>query len=751
MRLQINRWRIGLSIGLLTVMCVWWSRGTAEPAALPTAAERAQLPPDGGPHYNRLVFERSPYLLQHATNPIDWYPWGEEALSRARQEDKPIFLSIGYSTCHWCHVMEKESYADADVALLMNQYFIAIKVDREERPDLDQLYIEVCQRMTQDCGWPLNVVLMPDQRPFFVGTYFPREERYGRQGMLQLLPAIHEVWRTHRQEVEQLAERVVAALQARPRHATVPELAKASLDLTYAHLSQLFDPQHGGIGGAPKFPKPLMLQFLLRYWKRTGAPQALHIVETTLQAMRRGGIYDHIGLGFHRYATDTAWRVPHFEKMLYDQALLLMLYSEAYQATGKMQYAHTAREIATYVLRDMTAPEGGFYSAEDADSEGQEGTFYLWSVAEIQDVLAVEDAALFNRVFNITPEGNSHEGGKKGRNVPHLTADLDTLAAEMQVPSAALQARLEASRQRLFAARKQRTHPLKDDKVLTDWNGLMIAALAKAGQALDEPSYITVARRAADFILQKLRDPQGRLLKRYRAGESGLPAHINDYAYVIWGLLDLYEATFEVSYLQTAIDLQHTMLQYFWDAKDGGFFYTAHDAEPLLIRAKDGQDMSLPSGNSVAALNLLRLERMTTNTAFAEKASASMRAFAPEVALYPSLYALLMSALDFALGPSFEIVISGRHDSPDTQAMLRALRQVFLPNKVVVFRPADVETPAISTVAPYTQAQTPLQGQATAYVCQNYVCNRPTTDPQAMLAALGLSASSDRGTTPSRP
>jgi hypothetical protein len=700
------------------------------------------LPPDGGPHYNRLVFETSPYLLQHATNPVDWYPWGEEAFAKARRENKPIFLSIGYSTCHWCHVMERESYADPDVARLMNQYFVAIKVDREERPDLDHIYMDVCQRLSQHCGWPLNVVMTPDRKPFFVGTYFPRDGRFGRPGMLQLLPALNKAWQTRRQDVERLAARVVAALRKRPANASQKPLDKAILRLTYERLMRLYDAEHGGIGGPPKFPKPLMLAFLLRYWKRTAEAYALDMVETTLRAMRRGGIYDHIGFGFHRYATDAQWLVPHFEKMLYNQALLLMLYTEAYQATGKELYAQTAREIATYVLRDMTAPEGGFYSAEDADSEGGEGKFYLWTAAEIRDLLGEADAALFLRVFDISPAGNFREGA----NILHLTADLQTLAVALQMPERELRGRLEVSRQRLFAARQQRPHPFKDDKILTDWNGLMIAALAKAGRVLEEPTYVAAARRAADFVLQTLRDHQGRLVKRYRAGEAGLSAHINDYAYVIWGLLDLYEAVFDVRYLQTAITLQKLMLQYFWDDTQGGFFYTASDGEPLLARTKAIRDLALPSGNSVAALNLLRLERMTANTNFARKASALLQAFSAQVAQYPSFHTMLMSALDFALGPAFEVVISGTPGSPDTLAMLRALRRPFLPNKVVIFRPGDILTPPIVRLAPYTRFQRPLHGKATAYVCQNYICDKPTTDPQAMLAALERPAQGSEGT-----
>ncbi len=735
-----------MSTGILVCLLAWWhpgwtqsTQGSETHATLPSQAERTKLPPDGGPHYNRLVFERSPYLLQHATNPIAWYPWGEAAFSKAQREGKPIFLSIGYSTCHWCHVMERESFADADVARLMNQYFVAIKVDREERPDIDNVYMEVCQRMSQHCGWPLNLILTPDRKPFFASTYIPRQARFGRPGMLELLPRVNTVWRTRYQEVIQLADRVVAALEEPPATVSAgPALDQATLDLTYAHLAQLYDATHGGFGMAPKFPKPLMLSFLLRYWKRTGEPKALAMVEHTLRAMRRGGIYDHVGFGFHRYATDAEWLVPHFEKMLYNQALLLMLYTEAYQATQKALYAQTAREIATYVLRDMTAPEGGFYSAEDADSEGEEGTFYLWTAEQIRSVLGEDEAALFIQVFNLAPGEDGKPGVVQKHNIPHLTEDFATIATRLQMSEEALRNRLEASRQRLIAVRKTRPHPFKDDKILTDWNGLMIAALAKAGQALQEPAYIVAAQRAADFVLATLRNAQGRLLKRYRDDEAALPGHVDDYAYVVWGLLDLYEATFAVRYLQAAIELQQIMLQYFWDHQQGGFFYTASDSERLLKRSKDTRDMSIPSGNSVATLNLLRLERMTANTMFADRAAALLQAFAAQVARSPSSHTLLMSALDFALGPAFEVVISGHRDRPDTLTMLRALRQPFLPNKVVIFRPGDTPAPPIGELAPFTKTQKPLHGKATAYVCQNFICNRPTTTPQAMLATLGL-------------
>ena len=731
-------------VAILMLWIGWpsvWTAAAGLSQTLPSKAELAKLPPDGGEHYNRLVFEQSPYLLQHAANPVDWYPWGEAAFDKARRENKLIFLSIGYSTCHWCHVMERESFADAEVAKLMSAYFVAVKVDREERPDIDSVYMQVCQHTSPSCGWPLNVILTPDRKPFFVSAYLPKQERFGRPGMLTLLPRVHRIWSERQGEVENLANRVVAALQATPdARVASRHVDQTTLKLAYQQLATLYDAKHGGIGPAPKFPKPLMLSYLLRYWKRAGDPNALEMVEHTLQAIRRGGIYDHVGFGFHRYATDEVWLLPHFEKMLYNQALLLMVYTEAYQATGRALYAQTAHEIAAYVLRDMTSPESGFYSAEDADSEGEEGIFYLWTTAEVEQILGATEAALFKDVYGLKPEGNfqPERGEAAQQNIPHLSAELAETAKRLQLSEADLRQRLEASRKQLFAVRKTRIHPFKDDKILTDWNGLMIAAFAKAGQALEAPAYVEAATKAADFLLRNLRDADGRLYKRYRQGQAGLTAHVNDYAYVIWGLLELYEAAFETSYLRAAIDLQHLMLKGFWDEQHSGFFDAAHDSEKLLIRRKSTYDMSLPSGNSVAAFNLLRLERMTADTTFADKAAALFSAFSGELGGSPSSHTMMISALDFALGPSFEVVISGHPGSPDTEAMLSALRQRFLPHKVVVFRPSDMPAPPIVDLAPFTRTQKPLQGKATAYVCQNYICNRPTTDPQAMLNALGV-------------
>ena len=501
-------------------------------------------------HRNRLAAEKSPYLLQHADNPVDWYPWGPEAFEKARMENKPIFLSIGYSTCHWCHVMEHESFEDEQVAKLLNETFVCIKVDREERPDIDQVYMTVCQMMTGSGGWPLTVITTPDKKPFYVGTYFPRESRFGRIGMMDLVPRIKQAWADDPDELLAHARRISDSLQQ-----TVPSSPgqmpdETSLALAYQQLSGIFDRANGGFGNSPKFPTPHNLVFLLHYHKRAPEQNSLKMVEQTLQAMRAGGIYDHIGFGFHRYSTDSRWLVPHFEKMLYDQALLAMAYTQAYQATADARYSQTAREIISYVLRDMTDTGGGFYSAEDADSEGGEGKFYLWTSDEVGDCLTPDEADLVRKVFNISREGNFSEeatGERTGRNILHLTDNLDTFAEDLSISQKELQERLEAARGKLFQYRQKRIHPHKDDKILTDWNGLMIAALAQAGRALDETEYTEAAEKAADFILTNLRRPDGRLLHRYRDGNAGIDAHLDDYAFLTWAMLELYETTFNIS------------------------------------------------------------------------------------------------------------------------------------------------------------------------------------------------------------
>lgn len=686
---------------------------------------------------NRLASEKSPYLLQHASNPVNWYPWGEEAFAKARAEKKPVFLSIGYSTCHWCHVMAHESFEDEEVARLMNDTFVSIKVDREERPDIDGVYMTACQLMTGSGGWPLSIVMTPEKKPFFAATYIPRESRFGRIGMLDLVPRIKEIWAQRQAEVRESAEEIAAALGRCSQGTAGAELGAPVLTLAFEQLAARFDIEHGGFGDAPKFPTPHHLLFLLRYWKRTREGAALQMVEKTLERMRRGGIWDHVGFGFHRYSTDRQWLVPHFEKMLYDQALTAMAYIEAYQATGKAEYEKTAREIFTYILLDMTAAEGGFFSAEDADSEGEEGKFYLWTEDEIRAALNGEEGNLAIAIFNVSRDGNYRQeagGLRTGRNILHLRESMGELARRLGISEPQLQQRLGKIRERLFEHRTQRPHPHRDDKILTDWNGLMIAALAKAAQAFDEGEYAAVARRAADFLLTHMRTPDGRLLHRYREGQAAIQGSADDYAFLIWGLIELYEATFEARYLEAALELNKQFIAHFWDDASGGFWATPDDGEEILFRRKEIYDGAVPSANSVAMLNLLRIARLTGDATMEERADHTARAFSGEVSQSPAAYTFLMCGASFALGPAHEVIIAGNPVSEDTRAMLRALRRGFHPNTVALLRPIEKGSSEIDRLAGFAAGYGALDGRATAYVCTNYQCHSPTTDPTEMIA-----------------
>ncbi len=694
-----------------------------------------------GRRSNRLIREVSPYLIQHAHNPVDWWPWCGEALERALLDDKPIFLSIGYSTCHWCHVMERESFEDPEVARSLNEAFVCIKVDREERPDIDSLYITACQMMTGHGGWPLTILATPDCKPFFAATYLPKESRFGRMGLRELIAHIQNLWQNHRDELLRSSEKVTAVLR-RPSDPVSgdEELGEELIHRAYRQLSEGFDERHGGFGGAPKFPIPHQLMFLLRYWKRTGDPQALGMVSKTLQAMRLGGIYDHIGFGFHRYSTDERWLLPHFEKMLYDQATLALAYLEAYQATGLDEHAQTAREVFKYVLRDLKSPEGGFASAEDADSEGEEGRFYVWTEEEIRRLLPPEDAALVIQAFGVHPNGNYVEeatGRTMGKNVLHLEKPLSEFSNELGIAESELRERLESARRVLFSTRERRVRPLKDEKVLTDWNGLMIAALARGAQVLGDPCYAEAAASAADFLLSNLWDERGRLLHRYRDGEAAIPGFLDDYAFLIWGLIELYEAAFDARHLKSALELNDVLLKRFWDEEHGGFYFTADDVESVLARRKEIYDGALPSGNAVAMLNLLRLGRMAARPDLEEKAARIARSFSTLIAASPTAHTQLLIALDFALGPSYEIVIAGDPKADGTRELLRALQGRFVPNRVVLLRPtAGDELSEIVEIAPFLQGMEGFSNETTAYVCRNYQCDLPTSDPRELLELL---------------
>ncbi len=722
---------------------------------------------------NRLIHEKSPYLLQHADNPVDWYSWGEEAFKKARQEDKPIFLSIGYSTCHWCHVMEHESFEDPAVAELLNRHFVSIKVDREERPDLDSLYMQAVMQMTGQGGWPLSAFLTPEGKPFHGGTYFPPEDRWGQPGFKSVLRGVAQAWSDRREEILHSSEALTEALRAGGALAAGGgnPLTEETLTQALQVFSNSYDQEHAGFLPAPKFPRSPALSLLLRIWKRMGDADALRMAEETLRAMAAGGMYDHLGGGFHRYSTDAQWFLPHFEKMLYDQALLAVTYLEAHQATAKPEYAQVAREIFEYVLREMADPQGGFYSAEDADSEAagvreanpkkQEGAFYVWSAEELNKVLGAERAEVIGFLYGVQPGGNVfHDpmGEFQGKNVLHRRHDLEEAARRFGKTKEQIQALLSEAKDQLFQARSRRPRPHRDDKILTDWNGLMISALALGSRVLEEPRYAQAARKAADFLLGRMvrsdgrpfgstahpelvparggsasggegkRSAQGRLLHRYREGEAGILGTLEDHAFLAHGLFDLYQATFETKYLAQAKRLAQEMIRLFWDEQNGGFFLTGSDAEALLVRQKEIYDGAIPSGNSVAALVLLRLGRLTTERSFEEKARKLLEGFSGPVRQHPDGYPQLLIALDFALGPSREIVLAGQPEAFGMTAMIRAVYRRFLPNKVVALHPPGKAGEEIETLAPFLKGQATLEGNPTAYVCRNYACSLPTTD-----------------------
>jgi len=686
---------------------------------------------------NKLVNEQSPYLLQHAYNPVDWYPWSEEAFEKARIENKPIFLSIGYSTCHWCHVMEKESFEDEEVAKLMNEAFVSIKVDREERPDIDGIYMTVCQILTGSGGWPLTIVMTPEKKPFFAGTYFPKLGRYGRAGMMELIPQLSELWNSKNDDILKSAEEISHALINSSKFSGDEILSSEILDQAFNELSRRFDPENGGFGKSPKFPTPHSLTFLLRYWKKNNNEDALAIVEKTLKEMRLGGIYDHIGFGFHRYSTDPQWLVPHFEKMLYDQALLAIAYIEAYQATKNELFENTVKEILEYVNRDMRSKKGGFYSAEDADSEGEEGKYYLWTVDEVRAILK-DDADLFLEIFNCEPAGNwidPMHGGKVGTNILHLQTTMDEYSSKSNVSTGILEIKIALAQKQLLEAREKRIHPHKDDKILTDWNGLMISAFAKAAQVFDEKKYIEIAESTAKFILNHMTLQNGRLLHRYRNGNADIAGNLDDHAFLIAALLDLYETTFSVDHLIDALKLNDDLIKYFWDENDGAFFFTATDSEKLLVRQKEIYDGAIPSGNSIALLNLVRLYRFTGRTEFEVKASQMIKTFSQLIKTSPSAYTQFLSALDFYIGPSKEILLVG-NDDEKVKRFLRILREIFIPNKVIIYKDDRMED-KLSKAAEFTKSYQSLNG-AEAYICENFSCRLPVTSEKDLIALLSF-------------
>lgn len=665
---------------------------------------------------NRLIDEKSPYLLRHAYNPVDWYPWGEEAFARARAEDKPVFLSIGYSTCHWCHVMARESFEDKEIAALLNELFIAVKVDREERPDIDAIYMQACQAIAGQGGWPLSVFLTPDKKPFYAGTYFPPTGRFGRPGFKELLQLISDQYQRAPEKIADVASKIAAGLKPR---ATAPgELGEEAVHTCFHQLQQAFDDKYGGFGIAPKFPTPHNLMFLLRYHRWTKAPAALEMATATLDAMANGGIYDHLGYGFCRYSTDRKWLIPHFEKMLYDNALLAIAYTEGWQVTGRQRYMTVAREILDYCQRVLAGPGGSFLSAEDADSEGVEGKFYAWEAGEIMEILGREQGQLFCEAYNISEKGNF-----EGKNIPNLIdTDLTQVANYHNIEPELFKSMLESSRQKLFAVREERVHPHKDDKVLTAWNALMISALALAARTFGEEEYLLRAKAAYAFIEDNLTE-SGRLLVRWRQGEAKYRAYIDDYAYLLWACNELYATTWDLSWLARARELAAHMLALFWD-EEGGFYFYGSDGEELISKPKEIYDGAMPSGNSVAARELMRLARLTGDTELQEVAEKIIRAFASQVLHYPAGHTHLLQALLLALVPGREAVVVGELDHPEIRQLLQEVQRSFLP-EVSVLAAADPQE--LAHVAPFTAGIKSTLGTQ-VYLCQNNACGLPETD-----------------------
>ena len=682
-------------------------------------------------HTNRLINETSPYLLQHAHNPVDWYPWGEDALAKAKSENKPILLSIGYSACHWCHVMEHESFENEDIATLMNENFVNIKVDREERPDLDQIYMNAVQMMTHHGGWPMTVFLTPEGVPFYGGTYFPPEDRYNMPGFPRVLISLAEAYRERPNDVAETAASVVKELERlsiarESSDLLTPEL----LDSAYRGIVKNYDPVNGGFGGAPKFPPAMSLEFLLRTYHRTGQPQALEIVSHTCRKMAEGGIYDQLGGGFHRYSTDARWLVPHFEKMLYDNALLSRLYLHYYQLTREEWARGIAEGILDYVVREMTDPAGGFYSTQDADSEGEEGKFFVWTKGEIESILGEEDARLFSTYYNATENGNF-----EGKNIPNVTRSLDEVAAEVNVTRERLEEALKRSRAKLFEVRERRIKPGRDEKILTAWNGMMLASFAEAAAILDRQDYLEVARRNARFVLDNLR-VNGLLLRTYKDGKTKLNAYLEDYAFLSDGLLTLYEVSGELDWFEETLAIVNKMIEEFWDEEEGGFFYTGKSHEALIVRSKDYFDNATPSGNSVGAEVLLRLATVTDNEDYRRRAVLILRQVAEPMRRYPSGFGRSLCALDFHLGTPKEIAIIGDPQLNETRVLRREVWQHYLPNKVVA--QSAIGDGRSAELIPLLRDRGLINDRPTAYVCEHYVCREPVTESAKLSSQLAV-------------
>ena len=667
---------------------------------------------------NHLANETSPYLLQHVNNPVDWHPWGPEALALSKKLKKPIFLSIGYSACHWCHVMEHESFENEAIANSLNEKFVCIKVDREERPDLDQIYMNAVQMMTGRGGWPMSVFLTPELKPFYAGTYWPPKRSRGMPGFDEIIAGVSDAWETNREAVVDTSNRLTEELGKIDQQGGGGELSPNLLVGATEQFRRTFDSTYGGFGSEPKFPSPMGLQLLLRTWHRKRDKQALKMVTVTLDRMAAGGIYDHLGGGFARYSVDARWLVPHFEKMLYDNSQLAATYLEAYQATGDQDYALVVRETLDYTLRDMTDEAGGFYSTEDADSEGVEGKFYVWTPAQLREVLGDSAAATFAKVYDVTDHGNFEHA-----NILNLPKSIDQQSKVLERDVAELRKELADSRAKLFAAREPRIHPAKDDKVIVAWNGLMIDAMARAGAVLGEPRYIDAAVKSADFLLSTVRRKDGRLLHTWRHGQAKLDAYLDDYTDLANGLVSLYEATFEARHLDAAIGLMQTVLDHFSDSKGGGFYYTADDHEELIVRSKDFTDNAVPSGNAMAATVLVRLGKLTGKQSYLDAAEATMRQAVSLMQRHPSAASQMLLAVDLHQGPTYEMVLAGDLQDGATMKILTDLHRRFLPNKVFAFA-AEGGQPS-KALADLLQGKSMLGNTPTLFVCEGFTCQAP--------------------------
>ena len=710
----------------------------------------AEVQPAKPAHTNRLAREKSPYLLQHAHNPVDWYPWGEEAFEKARRENKPIFLSIGYSTCHWCHVMAHESFENEETAAIMNRDFVNIKVDREERPDVDRVYMTFVQATTGGGGWPMSVWLTPDLKPFVGGTYFPPEDRYGQPAFRKVLDRIAAAWKSDHEKIAESGSKIVEALRESQSSAAAAsaKIDKDVFEKAYQQLDRSFDPREGGFSTAPKFPRPVALNFLTRFYSRDpknkDAKHALEMDLFTLRKMAAGGMHDHLGGGFHRYSVDRYWHVPHFEKMLYDQAQLANAYLDAFQITQDRQYADVARDILDYVARDMASKDGGFFSAEDADSlfesgkpEHGEGAFYVWTEKQVDDALG-GDTDIFKYHFGVQPHGNAPEGSDpqdefRGKNILIQRHAIAETAQHFKKSEEEIRQSLGRSREKLLSIRSKRPRPHLDDKIISAWNGLMISAYARAAQTVNEQRYLDAATRAARFVRASLYDEKSKILFRnYRDGRSAIEGFADDYAFVIEGLLDLYEASFDIEWLKFALELQETQDRLFLDEKAGGYFSTSGKDKSVVLRMKDDNDSAEPAASSVAARNLLRLAQFRNDKQFEERGRKTIDAFAATVNHFASAMPQLLVALDCASSKPRQIVIAGKTDSPETKALLKEVHGHFLPNKVLILADDDVGQKFFAEKNEAIAAMSPVDGRPAGYVCENFTCKTPVTDPKAL-------------------